>query len=97
MFSSYSTNSKHCVDLSKLNLICFRVFLSTNSSVEGVVLAINWLFSTASKIDLYSIMYNILFFGMSKIFNFAEIIIPSVPSEPMIILWEFFSDVIFFI
>ena len=42
-------------------------------------------------------MYNILFFGMSKIFNFAEIIIPSVPSEPIIILWEFFSDVIFFI
>ena len=42
-------------------------------------------------------MNKILLFGVSKIFNFAEIIIPKVPSEPIIILCASLSDVTFLI
>jgi len=86
IFSSYSTKSKHFVFLLKLNLISFSVFLSTNSNVDGLVLLILRLFFAASKIDLYSITKRILFLGLSMMFNFAESIIPNVPSEPIIIL-----------
>jgi hypothetical protein len=61
-------------------------FLSTNSSVDGFVLLISRLFFAASKMDLYSITKRILLLGLSIIFNFAESIIPNVPSAPIIIL-----------
>ena len=50
----------------------------------------------ASKIELYSIMNRVFLFGISKIFNFAETIIPNVPSEPIIILCDSLFDVTFF-
>jgi len=44
--------------------------------------------------DLYSITKRILLLGLSIIFNFAESIIPNVPSAPIIILWASLFDLI---
>ncbi len=86
IFSSYSTKRRHFVFLLNLNFICSSVVLSTNSIADGNVSLILIQFFKAFVIDLYSITKRILFFGMFFIFNFAERIIPKVPSAPIIIL-----------
>ena len=91
---SNSTNSRQPVSEGRSNLMCLIMFLSISSKAEGLSLTIFAQSVTACSKFLYDNMINTFFFGCAKIFSFAEIIMPSVPSEPAIIFCSSFSFVI---